>query len=51
MEAELFDLLVDKLDKRGIKDEFVGQLANYCTAYENKQYIRFLQNLKAFAWK
>ncbi|BFZ18351.1 hypothetical protein BsWGS_21390 [Bradybaena similaris] len=51
MDAELFDLLMDMLDERGINDEFITQLVNYCTAYENKQYISFLQNLKAFAEK
>lgn len=51
MDAELFDLLMDLLDERGINDEFIAQLVNFCTVYENKQYINFLQNLKAFAEK
>ncbi|CAL1528742.1 unnamed protein product [Lymnaea stagnalis] len=51
MDAELFDLLMDMLDERGINDEFIVQLVDFCTAYENKQYIGFLQNLKAFAEK
>lgn len=51
MDAELFDLLMDMLDERGINDEFIMQLVDFCTAYENKQYIGFLQNLKTFADK
>ncbi|CAG5135784.1 unnamed protein product [Candidula unifasciata] len=51
MDAELFDLLMDMLDERGINDEFITQLVNFCTVYENKQYINFLQSLKAFAEK
>lgn len=51
MDAELFDLLMDLLDERGINDEFISQLVDYCTAYENQQYITFLQSLKGFADK
>jgi len=51
MDAELFDLLMDMLDERGINDEFIAQLVDYCTVYENKQYINFLQNLKSFVEK
>ncbi|KAI8749292.1 conserved regulator of innate immunity protein 3 [Biomphalaria glabrata] len=51
MDTELFDLLMDMLDERGINDEFITQLVDFCTAYENSQYIGFLQKLKAFADK
>jgi len=51
MDAELFDLLMDMLDERGVNDEFINNLVDYCTAYENKQYINFLKGLKAFADK
>lgn len=51
MDAELFDLLMDMLDERGINDEFIAELVDYCTSYENKQYIEFLQTLKGFADK
>jgi len=51
MDAELFDLLMDMLDERGINDEFISELVDYCTSYENKQYIDFLKSLKDFADK
>jgi len=51
MDAELFDLLMDMLDERGINDEFIAELVDYCTSYENKQYIGFLKSLKDFADK
>ncbi|BFZ04568.1 hypothetical protein BsWGS_07607 [Bradybaena similaris] len=51
MDPELFDLLMDLLDERGINDEFVEHLIDFCTAYENKQYVSFLQNLKSFVDK
>jgi len=51
MDAELFDLLMDMLDERGVNDEFINNLVDYCTAYENKQYINFLKSLKTFADK
>jgi len=51
MDAELFDLLMDMLDERGINDEFIAELVDFCTSYENKQYIEFLQTLKEFADK
>uniref|UniRef100_A0A0B6Y706 Complement component 1 Q subcomponent-binding protein, mitochondrial n=1 Tax=Arion vulgaris TaxID=1028688 RepID=A0A0B6Y706_9EUPU len=51
MDPELFDLLMDMLDERGINDEFIAHLIDFCTAYENKQYVNFLQNLKKFVEK
>ena len=51
MDVELFDLLIDRLDERGITDEFIVHLVDYCTAYENQQYIGFLKRLQSFADK
>lgn len=51
MDAELYDLLMDTLDERGINDEFISQMVDYCTAYEMKQYVGFLKGLKSFAEK
>jgi len=51
LDAELFDLLMDMLDERGINDEFIAQLVDYCTAYENQNYIGFLNDLNKFVTK
>lgn len=42
---------MDLLDEKGVNDEFIAHLVDYCTAYESKEYISFLQGLKTFAEK
>jgi len=51
MDVELHDLLMDMLDERGVNDQFICQLVDYCTAYENSLYINLLKDLKNFADK
>ena len=42
---------MDMLDERGVNDQFICQLVDYCTAYENSLYINLLKGLKNFADK
>jgi len=49
MDGYLYDLLMNLLEERGISNEFAEKLSDYATAYEHKQYIGILQNLKSFA--
>lgn len=51
MDVELHDLLMDMLDERGVNDQFICQLVDFCTAYENSLYINLLKSLKNFADK
>lgn len=51
VDAELYDLLMDMLDERGVNDEFISQLVELCTAYEQTQYLAFLNKLKTFSEK
>ncbi|KAL8613979.1 hypothetical protein ACOMHN_023214 [Nucella lapillus] len=51
MDGNLYDLLMDMLDERGINEEFVNQLVDYSTSYEHSRYLEFLKNLKGFAEK
>ncbi|XP_014782645.1 conserved regulator of innate immunity protein 3 [Octopus bimaculoides] len=49
--TNLYDLLMDMLDERGINDEFINQLMDFCTVYEHKRYLSFLNGIKRFVDK
>lgn len=51
MDGNLYDLLMDMLDTRGINDEFANQLMDFSTSYEHSRYISFLKDLKKFVEK
>ncbi|GAB1597835.1 complement component 1 Q subcomponent-binding protein, mitochondrial-like [Argonauta hians] len=51
MDGNLYDLLMDMLDERGINDEFINQLMDFCTVYEHKRYLLFLNGIKKFVDK
>jgi len=51
MDGNLYDLLMDMLDERGINDDFVNQLMDFCTVYEHKGYLNFLDGIKKFVDK
>jgi len=48
MDGYLYDLLMNMLDERGISNEFVQKLVDFCTSYEHKLYIGFLEKIKSF---
>ena len=45
----LYDMLLNMLEERGIDGQFVEQLVDYSTSYEHKKYLSFLEGLKDFA--
>ena len=45
----LYDMLLNMLEERGIDGQFVDQLIDYSTSYEHKKYLGFLQGLQDFA--
>jgi complement component 1 Q subcomponent-binding protein len=49
LDEYLYDLLMNMLEERGISNEFVEKLQEFCTGYEHNLYIKFLENLKKFA--
>ncbi|XP_013385378.1 complement component 1 Q subcomponent-binding protein, mitochondrial-like isoform X1 [Lingula anatina] len=51
MDADVYQLLMNMLDERDIGEQFAQDLQSFATAYEHKQYISFLEGLKAFASK
>ncbi|XP_071094470.1 complement component 1 Q subcomponent-binding protein, mitochondrial-like [Haliotis cracherodii] len=51
MDGNLYDLLMDMLDERGINDEFINNFVEFSTAYEHGKYLGFLKNLKSFVEK
>lgn len=46
LDATLYDLLMDMLDERGISNEFITNLIEFCTDYEHAQYTSFLEKLQ-----
>ncbi|KAK7088743.1 complement component 1 Q subcomponent-binding protein, mitochondrial-like [Littorina saxatilis] len=51
MDGNLYDLLMDMLDERGINEEFANQLVEFSTSYEHTRYLAFLKHLKSFVEK
>lgn len=48
VDGQLYDLLMDYLDERGIGKEFSNSLIEYCTAYEHERYVELLEKLRNF---
>ncbi|XP_003746782.1 complement component 1 Q subcomponent-binding protein, mitochondrial [Galendromus occidentalis] len=48
MDAQLYDLLMNLLEERGVTNEFAEQLIDFSTSYEHGQYIGLLEKLKGF---
>lgn len=51
MDGNLYALLMNTLEDRGINADFMRELETFSTHYEHKQYINFLQGLQDFARK
>jgi len=49
LDGYLYDLFMTMLDERGVDNEFVDKLADWCTAHEHSQYINLLQDIEKFA--
>ncbi|GAV01273.1 hypothetical protein RvY_12010 [Ramazzottius varieornatus] len=46
MDGSFYDNLMNMLDERGINSEFVQQLTDFCTLYEQKLYVNLLEHLQ-----
>lgn len=44
----LYDMLMDMLHDRGIGDDFVRDLMEFSTNYEQEKYVDFLEQMKSF---
>jgi len=51
MDGDLYALLMNTLEDRGINQDFMEELLEFSTHYEHRQYISFLQGLQDFARK
>jgi len=51
MDGNMYDLLMNLLQDRGIDDAFVKTFTDYCTVYEHGQYVGLLEKLKGFVGK
>ncbi|CAF0724261.1 unnamed protein product [Brachionus calyciflorus] len=48
LDENLYDLLLNLLDERGIGEQFANELAEFSTSYEHQQYIGLLEKLQKF---
>lgn len=48
IDGNLYDMLINILEDRGIDQEFAKGLIEYATVYEHGQYVSLLKNLKKF---
>ena len=48
VDGQMYDLLMNFLDSRGIGNEFIDHLVEYSTFYEHSKYINLLDDLKSF---
>ena len=44
-------MLMNMMEERGIDGTFMDEMVALATAYDHKQYIGFLENLKSFTTK
>lgn len=49
IDGQMYDLLMNLLDSRGINNDFVDRLVDFSTYYEHTKYISLLEAIKAFA--
>ncbi|RMZ99490.1 complement component 1 Q subcomponent-binding mitochondrial [Brachionus plicatilis] len=49
LDENLYDLLLNLLDERGVGEKFANELALFSTTYEHQQYINLLEKLQKFA--
>lgn len=48
VDGQMYDLLMNFLDSRGIGNEFVDNLVDYATYYEHTRFISLLSGIKSF---
>ncbi len=51
LDGYLYDLLMNMLDERGVNKAFAESLSEYCSAYEQSQYVGMLEKLQDFVKK
>jgi len=48
MDGNLYDLLLNMLEERGINEDLINELVEYSTSYEHKCYVDLLKQMKEF---
>jgi len=46
MDASFYDNLMNMMDERGVNSDFVRELVEFCTLYEQKLYVNLLEHLQ-----
>jgi len=48
MDGTMYDHFLTMMEERGVNEKFVDLLVDYCTIYEQKKYIGFMEDLQKF---
>lgn len=51
VDGQMYDLLMNFLDSRGIGNEFIDNLVDYATYYEHSRFVDLLSGIKSFVSK
>ncbi len=49
LDGQLYDILLNLLEERGMGEQFANDLAEFATSYEHLQYVSLLEKLKEFS--
>ena len=49
LDGQLYDILLNLLEERGMGEEFANDLVEFSTSFEHLQYINLLENLQDFS--
>jgi len=49
LDGQLYDILLNLLDERGLGEQFANEMAEFSTSFEHSQYISLLEKLKEFS--
>lgn len=49
LDGQLYDILLNMLEERGMGEDFASELAEFSTSYEHLQYVGLLEKLEEFA--
>ena len=49
LDGQLYDILLNMLEERGMGENFANELAEFSTSYEHLQYVNLLEKLQEFS--
>jgi len=49
LDGYLYDIFMNMLAERGVDNNFIDQLSQWCSSYENNQYVKLLEKLESWS--